>query len=183
MRWIHELMNKNPYPSLKFWVAVMCLLTAHPLVARHAQRATHSTPTFRPEIFFQGHTEGTGFLKVIFRQRRSVHVHGQGQRSPDGTVTLDQEIKETGSPLKHRRWQIRAVGEGRYIATLSDAIGPVVGDVQGNVMRLAFSTKGGLRVRQVLTLAPDGRSVDNRLTIRKFGIVVAVLNEKIVHVD
>ena len=96
---------------------------------------------------------------------------------------LDQEIEQTGSPLKHRRWQIKSVGEGKYLATLSDAIGPVVGAVQRNVMHLAFSTKGGLRVRQVLTLAPDGRSVDNRLTIRKFGIVVAVLNEKIVHVD
>ena len=176
-------MSKYHYPLLTVAMVIFCTTTAQQVIAQPPGPAADSTPRFRPETFFLGHTEGTGSLKVMFRQQRSVHVHGQGQISQDSTLMLDQEIEQTGSPLKHRRWQIKSVGEGKYMATLSDAIGPVVGAVQRNVMHLAFSTKGGLRVRQVLTLAPDGRSVDNRLTIRKFGIVVAVLNEKIVHVD
>ena len=78
---------------------------------------------------------------------------------------------------------MRSVGGGRYSATLTDATGPVIGTVEGNVMSLAFPAKGGLRIRQVLTLATDGRSAKNRLTIRKFGIVVAILEETIEHID
>jgi Protein of unknown function (DUF3833) len=139
--------------------------------------------TFRPEIFFLGRTEGVGSLKIMFRHHQRVHVHGRGTIAPDGSIVLDQNIEQAGKPLKHRRWEMRSVGNGNYTATLSDATGPVFGRVQGNVLRLAFPAKGGLQIKQVLTLASDGRSVHNRLTIRKFGIVVATLHETISQLD
>ena len=40
--------------------------------------------------------------------------------------------------------------------------------------------RGGLSARQVLTLATDGRSARNILTVSRFGLRLAVLDETIV---
>ena len=39
--------------------------------------------------------------------------------------------------------------------------------------------KGGLEVRQQLALQSDGRTILNRLSVRKFGLEVAYLDETI----
>lgn len=147
--------------------------------AREPSAVTKVVPGFQPESFFLGRTEGAGSLKVIFRRSQLVHVHGQGRIAPDGSLILDQDIEEFGKSLKHRRWVMRSNGGGRYSATLSDATGPVIGRVTGNVMRLAFPAKGGLRIKQVITLATDGQSAENRLDIVKFGVIVGTLREVI----
>ena len=52
--------------------------------------------------------------------------------------------------------------------------------MEGNRLHLAFTTKGGLKVQQWLTLAADGRSAHNVLVVTKLGMRVAVLVEEIV---
>jgi hypothetical protein len=37
--------------------------------------------------------------------------------------------------------------------------------------------KGGLKAEQVLTMQADGRSITNRMTVRKFGLPVAHVDE------
>ena len=39
--------------------------------------------------------------------------------------------------------------------------------------------KGGLKAEQVLTIQPGGRTLVNRMTVRKFGIPVAHVDEVI----
>ena len=119
----------------------------------------------------------------MFGPPQSVQVRGFGRMDPSGTLILDQDVAQGVKPLKKRQWKMRPLGGGRYAATLSDATGPVLGVAQDNTWRLEFPAKGGLHIGQVLILAPDGRSASNRLTIRKFGIVVAVLNETITRID
>ena len=56
------------------------------------------------------------------------------------------------------------------------------GAVHGNRLDLRFRMAGGFAVEQRLYLRPDGRVALNRLTVRKLGIVVAVLDETITKV-
>lgn len=142
-----------------------------------------ATPAFDPLRFFAGATEGRGRLAIVFHRARGVRVHGAGRVEPDGTLVLDQRVEQEGRPATTRAWRIRAVAPGRYAGTLTDATGPVTGEADGPRLHLRFRAAHGIRVDQWLLLAPDGRSAQNRLTARKFGLVVARLDERISRVD
>ena len=142
-----------------------------------------AAPTFSPQRFFEGDTEGTGVLRIVGHRRRPVHVRGSGRVKPDGLLVLSQSVEEGGKPPRQRRWTIRQVSPGKYAGTLSDAAGPVTGEVVGNLLHLRFRMAGGLAAEQRLYLQADGRSAENRLVVRKLGITVAVLDETIRKVD
>lgn len=142
-----------------------------------------AVPAFDPLRFFAGGTRGAGTLKVILRRRVPVTVSGRGSLAPDGRLILDQVIAEGGKPPRRRRWHLKSVAPGRYEGALTDAAGPVSGDLAGSRLRLSFATPSGFKVQQWLTLAPDGRSVDNLLIARRLGVPVARLHERIVKVD
>ena len=138
-----------------------------------------SAPAFMPGAFFSGQTEGRGSLKKMLSSRESVLVHGTGFMRPDGTLILDQTVDEQGKAPKKREWQISQVAPGRYAGTLTDATGPVVGEVTGNRLHLRFKMKGGLTADQWLMLERGARVAQNHMTFRKFGMVVATLDETI----
>lgn len=142
--------------------------------------AATPSPAFDPLTFFAGETRGTGRLKVLFRARVPVTVRGTGRREGQDVLVLDQSVVEGNKPPRTRRWHLRRIAPGRYSGTLTDARGPVTGEIKGQHLLLGFTTRDGFRIRQVLTPAPDGRSLDNRLTVSRFGIVVARLTERIV---
>lgn len=140
-------------------------------------------PVFDPLRFFAGRTRGEGRLKVVLRSAVAVSVRGRGTPQPDGSLVLEQRIVEGAKPPRTRHWRLREVSPGRYTGTLSDARGPVTDIVRGRSLRLAYATPGGFRIRQWLTLAPDGQSADNWLEARRFGIKVAGLHETITRAD
>jgi len=135
-------------------------------------------PHFDPFVFFAGDSRGEASLRKLFSSPEPIHVRSHGQIE-SGTLVLAQTIAEGDTPPRDRVWHIRAVGPDRFAGTLSDAAGPVSGEVEGNRLHLAFAMKGGVAADQWLTLAPDGRSAHNILVARKFGLVVAVLDETI----
>jgi hypothetical protein len=141
-----------------------------------------ATPVFDPSRFFAGATRGDASLKIILRSARAVHVQGHGRVTADGTLILDQRVEQEGKAPRTRRWRIRAVGQGRYAGTLTDATGPVTGEATGNRLHLSYSN-GRIRVDQWLTLSADGRSARNRLVARRFGITLARLDETIRKLD
>lgn len=143
---------------------------------RHAQAPG---PAFDPIAFFAGRTEGHGTLRIIAHARQPVLVVGRGAVAPDGSITLDQDVRQGDEPPKHRQWRLHRVAPGRYAGTLTDAFGPVTGEVEGNRLTLAFTMKGGLHARQWLYLQPRGQAARNRLVITKFGVPVASLDETI----
>lgn len=153
------------------------LLTASTLTA-HVTSPLPS-PVFDPAVFFAGATHGTGSLKVMASKRAAVDVEGHGKVDGTGVLTLDQIVRQGGKPLTKRRWTFRPLGGGRYAGTLSDAAGPVAGNVSGNRLHLHFRMKGGIVADQLIDLAPDGQSAHNRMSFRKLGIVVARLDETI----
>ncbi len=159
-------------------------LLAPPLLAcAPAIPAAAPAPVFDPLTFFAGRTEGIATLKIVLSDPRAVRVEGVGRVEPGGTLVLDQVVAQEGKPATRRQWRIRRTGPASYAGTLSDATGPVTGEVTGNRLRLNFTMKGGFATEQWLTLAPDGRSAANLLTARKFGVVVARLDETIRKLD
>ena len=140
-------------------------------------------PVFDAREFFVGRTEGRASLKIIFKSARPVHVDGTGRIDSDGTLILDQVVKRVDHAPERRQWRFRQTGPGRYAGTLSDATGPVVGDVRGNMLHLSYPMKGGVKAEQWIYLKPDKRTAINRIVITKLGIEVARLDETIRKLD
>jgi hypothetical protein len=149
------------------------------LAAALAIASPAAAADFVPHIFFAGPSEGHGTLKIALRGSQSIHVRSFGRVETDGTLVLDQTIARGDEPPATRQWRIRTVAPGRYAGTLSDAAGPVAGETHGNRLLLRFRMKGGLDAEQWLTLSADGRSADNAMTVKKWGVVVARLRERI----
>lgn len=164
------------YPVLMLLALAACTGSPPPKLAADAS-------TFYPIEFFAGRTEGTGHLKVMLSHPRSVHIQGNGHVEQDGSLMLVQYIEQQGKANRTRRWSIRSTGPGTYGGELTDAVGPVLASVSGNVLRLHFTAKGGLHIQQRLALQPGGRAVRNHLVVRKLGIRVATLDETIRKLD
>ena len=164
-------------------IAAIALLAA--LAGGPGAAAVPAAPaTFDPVAFFAGRTEGRGRLKVMFARARPITVHGRGRVEPDGSLVLDQTVAGGGSAApEERRWTFTRVAPGRYTGTLTDATSPVAGEVDGPRLHLRFRVKHGIVADQWLDLAPGGGSAHNRMTFRKFGMVVARLDETITRVE
>jgi hypothetical protein len=141
-----------------------------------------AAPVFDPIAFFTGRTEGRGSVRILFRARSALAVHGVGRVERDGSLVLDQRIARSGRAAERRQWRIRRTGPGRYAATLSSADGPVAVSVEGNLMRLDFRQKG-VAIHQDVLLAPDGRSAANHMVMTKLGLRVAAIEEHISRLD
>lgn len=149
-----------------------------------AAAAPAPQPSGFPMIrFFEGRSEGKGTLKVALSSPRALAVRSSGRMERDGTLVLRQTIEEAGKAPRNREWRIREVAPGRYAGTLTDATGPVKGETQGKRVRITYKMKGGLDVEQWLTPAPGGRSAHNAMTIRKFGLTFASVDETIRKLD
>ena len=145
--------------------------------------AAAPAPRFDPVAFFTGRTEGIGDMRIIMHATRHVRVEGIGTAQPDGSIVLEQKVAGAGRKPTTRTWRLRATAPGQYAGTLSDARGPIAADSSGDVLHLRYVSKGGFRVEQSMTLAPDGRSARNLLVARRWGVVVARLDETIRKLD
>lgn len=146
----------------------------------YAPREFAAKARFDALAFFTGQSEGRGTLSKVFSKPVAVRVRSVGCVDPGGSLSLVQEVSEGDKTTRTRSWTIREVSPGRYTGALTDATGPVEGESEGNRLTLRYKMEGGFRVKQVLTLSPDGNSASNRLKVSKFGITVAVLGEEIV---
>ena len=141
-----------------------------------------SGAAFDPIAFFIGRTHGEGELDKLLGGPVKVIVDSVGRRQGD-TLTLVQTIREGDKPARVRRWMMKRVAADRYTGILTDAEGPVHVTVAGRHANIRYRMEGGLRVEQQLTLQSDGRTLLNRLQVKKFGLQVATLEETIRKLD
>ncbi len=145
----------------------------------HLASAQAPAPLFDPVAFFAGHTEGRGQLAVILAGHTPTLVEGRGVVASDGSIELHQIVRRGTKPTTQRVWHLYRVSSSRYSGTLSDASGPVTGDVSGNLLHLSFAMRGGLHADQYLYLRSGGQVAQNRMVVSKLGIPVASLDETI----
>jgi hypothetical protein len=100
-----------------------------------------------------------------------------------GALVLDHIVEEDGKPPRRRHWRLVRAGPNRFTGTISDASGPVTGEVAGNVLHLRYRSVEGPSVEQWITFHPGGRTAHNRMTFRRFGFSVATLEGTIRRVD
>lgn len=170
-------------PARSF-AALALLLLAGCLAGPRAPELAAPAPQFDPLRFFAGATRGEGVLEIILSGKKRVEVEGSGRIAPDGTLVLDQVVRLEGDPPRTRQWRLRRIAPDRYAGTLTDAEGPVTGLVDGNALHLRYVlADDGLRADQWLYLQPGRETALNRLTLSRFGIRVARLEETIRTVD
>ncbi|KQN06186.1 hypothetical protein ASE82_04735 [Sphingomonas sp. Leaf230] len=167
-------LTSRPAVAIAFAVLVSACAGAPPVA-----NTSGAAPRFVAERFFAGRLDGVGTLKIVLHAPVTTHVISIGRVGADGILLLDQHIEQQGKPARDRQWRIRPLGNGRYKGTLTDASGPVTGEVEGNRLHLGFSMKGGMCVDQWLRLSSDGQVAQNHLIVRKLGVTVATLEETI----
>ncbi len=131
------------------------------------------------EQFFIGATEGSGTVKVIASGGHKMRDRSRGRMDAQGALILDQVVEEEGKPARRRMWRLVRSGGNRVTGTISDARGPVSGEVTANSLHLRYRMKEGPSVEQWITLQPGGRTAVNRMTFRKFGLKVATVDSVI----
>ena len=141
--------------------------------------ATADAPRFDALAFFERRGAGRGVLSKVLSGTVPVRVTSEGTLAPDGTLTLVQQIEEGEKPPRTREWTLRETLTGRYVGTLTEAVGPVEAQAEGNRLSISYAMDGGFQVDQVLTLADDGQSAHNELRVTMLGATVAVLVEQI----
>lgn len=165
--------------SLAIATALVVAGTTSVPVSGQAAAAESPTRNFDPVAFFTGSTVGVGLFKKLLSPTKRTLVRGSGTVRPDGILVLDQTVAIDGEPTTNRRWLLRQVAEGQFRGSLSDATGPVTAQVTGRILRVHFTMKGGMKVDQVITAAPNGESARNHMKISKFGATVATISETI----
>jgi hypothetical protein len=137
-----------------------------------------------PERFFVGRTEGSGTVQMIMSGTHKVRDVSRGRLDRSGALILDQMVYEEGKPARRRSWRLARAGGNRITGTISDAIGPVTGEMRGNVLHLKYRAKeANAQVEQWITLHPNGRTASNRMIFRKFGLKAATLDSTIRKLD
>jgi hypothetical protein len=126
-----------------------------------------------PLQFFNGKTEMVSTVKVIMKKPYQSRAIGNGRITPDGTLSLAQQVFDEGEPSKHRLWKIRQIASGHYAGSMTEAVSPVVVDEVDGRYRFKFRMKGNLSVEQWMTPLPGGNAAKSTTTVRKFGMKVA----------
>jgi hypothetical protein len=142
-------------------------------------------PIFEPTKFFTGRTHSSGVMENRGgAPMRRVTTETAGRWQGD-TLSLEQDLVLGDEKPQHRSWRIRKLDAHRYEATANDVVGTIQGEAHGNVFHWSFTLSlspgnllGNVRMSQWMYLQPDGRTMVNHSTIRKFGIVVAQVTEQ-----
>ncbi len=139
-------------------------------------------PPMRPDVFFVGVTRSSGVLESAGgAPSQRFTVEGHGRLLANGDLQLEQSVTFDGQSPRTRTWVMSRLDAHHYMATLTDASGPVSLDAYGNLLHLSYGLKGVAfgRMEQWLYLQPDGRTVVNEAVVRVVGLPVRRLSERI----
>lgn len=122
-------------------------------------------------------------MHIVLSGRHGVRDRSRGHIEHGGTLVLEQVVDEDGKPPRLRSWRLVRIGADRFTGTISDARGAVSGDVAGNVLHLSYRSVEGPSVEQWVTIQANGRTAQNHMVFRRFGLTVATLDAVIRRLD
>lgn len=141
----------------------------------------NTTPVFRIEDYFPGHTHATGLFEDRFgkvRRRFTVDITGEW----DGqTLKLVEDFVYDDGEKEQRLWTIRKLPDGSYEGTGPNVVGVARGIASGSSFswKYGYDLKVGDDVWRVgfddwMFMMPDG-IVLNRATITRWGIEIGTV--------
>ena len=133
-------------------------------------------PTFEPESYFAGRLDAHGvFVDRFGSIQRQFEVVVEGRKTDTG-FSLDEYFLYDDGEREERRWDVTALGNGRYEGRCRDVIGVAHGVCTANMLswkyrfRLEmFGRKVAVTFDDVMVLQAGGVLV-NRATVSKAGL-------------
>ena len=133
-------------------------------------------PSFEPERYFARRLDAYGvFVDRFGTIRRQFEVAVQGQRTDDG-FRLDESFLYDDGETEERRWDVTALGDGRYEGRCKDVIGVARGVCTANMLSWRYRFRLAMYGRRVAVAFDDvmvlqaGDVLVNRAGVSKAGI-------------
>ena len=142
--------------------------------------AAAALTALNPLSFFTGASHGVGTITILLKGARPIHVTSRGRPDGYGGMYLDQDVIEGSKPSQARHWYLRPTSGTTLAGSLApDASGPVEGSLSDHILTLSYPMKGGMTAAQTMVLQPGGRVLLNHMIVKKFGVTVARIEERI----
>jgi len=132
-------------------------------------------PPFLPERYFARRLEAYGvFVDRFGTIRRQFEVAVSGRQTESGFV-LDESFRYDDGETEERRWDVTALGNGRYEGRCADVVGVARGVCTANMLSWRYSFRLAMYGRKVTVRFDDvmvlqaGDILVNRATISKAG--------------
>ncbi len=173
-----------------FRLALLTLLSLSTACAGSLKPADFAAnrPAFDPLAFYTGHTRSWGVLENSGGAPTTQIITETWGRVVDGELHMEQDLYMGNKPKQHRSWRMRRIDAHHFEATANDVIGKAHGVASGNMFQWKFTlaTKPGnplynVSMTQRMYLQPDGRTMINRDSVRKFGFLIAQVTEEFRH--
>ena len=136
----------------------------------------NTIPTFHPERYFARRLDAYGvFVDRFGTIRRQFEVTVEGQRTDTGFVLEEAFLYDNGE-TEDRRWDVTALGDGRYEGRCADVVGVARGVCAGNMLSWRYTFRLAMYGRKVTVRFDDvmvlqgGDILVNRATVSKAGI-------------
>jgi hypothetical protein len=138
-----------------------------------APAAAADKPRLDMLAFFAGKTHAENVMKVVLKKPVPLIVDSIGGKGDRGDFVLIETVHEGDKPVRQRKWIMRQAGPNHFTGSLTDAVGPVDVQIDGDTATIRYVMKGGLKIEQHLKLAADGRSLSNQVVAKKLGMKFA----------
>lgn len=145
---------------------------------------TGDKPIFEPEKFFAGHLHSWGVVENRSGAPTSRFTTDIVGRRDGNSVVIEQHFAFDDGRRQDRTWRLQRIDAQHYEATANDVIGTATGIAAGNAFRwqytLALSPGNSIENVQMIQWmygVDDGSRMMNRVTVEKFGIIVAEVSE------
>ena len=123
--------------------------------------------------FFAGKTHAENVMKVVLKKPVPLIVDSIGGKGDRGDFVLIETVHEGDKPVRQRKWIMRQAGPNHFTGSLTDAVGPVDVQIDGDTATIRYVMKGGLKIEQHLKLSADGRTLSNQVVAKKVGLKFA----------
>ena len=139
--------------------------------------AAPASSTDKPKLdmlaFFAGKTHADNVLKVVLKKPVPLIVDSIGGKGDRGDFVMIETVHEGDKPVRQRKWIMRQAGPNHFTGSLTDAVGPVDVQIDGDTATIRYVMKGGLKIEQHLKLSADGRTLSNQVVAKKVGLKFA----------